>query len=108
MIRCNHCKVYKTYSDMFGVAAMKAHVVRCERGVATDTEQIPVLDVEPVCSRCDIRLNAVHSKPIAREDGVYHVVCAMLVDEEREWVRQQQNSSVASPLDTVPLAALSV
>lgn len=102
MIRCNTCRKYTTYSDAFGVAAMKVHVVRCARGEATDTEQIPVIEAEPVCSRCNIRLNAVPSKPVAHTTGTYHQVCYEIM--ELEWA-QSHCSSPGSRLDTVPLKA---
>lgn len=101
-IKCRQCG-HRTTSDVFGVAAMKAHVVRCEAGMATDTDHIPVIEGTPVCSRCHIRLSAVPEEPVVTLDGTYHQVCAALVEEDTQWAASSPSSSPAWQSDTEPL-----
>lgn len=41
----------------------------------TDTAWIPVIDVDPVCSWCYIRLKAVPDEPVVTPYGIYHPGC---------------------------------
>lgn len=41
----------------------------------TDTAAIPVIEVEPVCTYCTIRLKAIPDDPVELPHGTFHPSC---------------------------------